>query len=341
MISIEDDGAKRVLDLVETSIKEDRPITREEAKRLLSTKSMSFTLNAYENLLKLSKDDMITIITSLGEADPTQSEPAKRRFEEGFRSCYSLEVVERLRRELEAAARIPFDVAEEKALRHLPPDTTIESTVYLTVDAFNPGMVRNGNVGLSIISSLEKVSTDYLAHEFHHVGFANCLSGRPEVERMAKNPKAPEEAAIQLICHLVSEGMANHYCTPTMVRAGEHKSPQANEKILSYERSLTEMLDETWTLIADCMDGGAPLDEYREHVMDILIDRESILPKVHFIGEKMISLIEEDPETRPEDMIDLCNHPENLISLYTGPARRKGLPSLPDEYAEKILNVVG
>ena len=64
-------------------------------------------------------------------------------------------------------------------------------------------------------------------------------------------------------------------------------------------------------LIMDCLDRGAPLDEYRERVMDILIDRESILPKVHFIGEKMISLIEEDPETRPEDMIDLCNNPEN------------------------------
>lgn len=341
MISIEDDGARRFLDLVETSIKEDRPITREEAQRLLSTKSMSFTLNAYENLLNLSKDDMISIITSLGEASPTQSEPVNRRFEEGFRSCHSLKAVERLRRGLEAAARIPFEVAEEKALRHLPPDTAIESTIYLTVDAFNPGMVRDGNVGLSIISGLEKVSMDYLAHEFHHVGFAYCLSKRPEMERMAKNPEAPEETAIQLISHLVSEGMANHYCTPKMVKAGEHKSPEANEKIQAYERNLIEMLEETWRLIVDCLDGGAPLDEYKERVMNILIDKESILPKVHFIGEKMISLIEEDPETRPEDMIDLCNHPENLVSLYTGPARRKGLPSLPDEYAQKILNVVG
>ena len=341
MISIEDDGARRFLDLVETSIKEDRPITRKEAQQLLSTRSMSFTLNAYENLLNLSKDDMITIITSLGETNLTQSEPAKRRFEEGFRSCHSLEAVERLRRRLEAAARIPFEAAEEKALRYLPPDTAIESTVYLTVDAFNPGMVRDGDVGLSIISGLEKVSMDYLAHEFHHVGFANRLSRRPEVERMAKNPKAPEEVAIQLICHLVSEGMANHYCTPMMVRAGKHKSLKANEKILAYERNLIEMLEETWRLIMDCLDGGAPLDECKERVTGILLDKESILPKVHFIGEKMISLIEEDPETRPEDIVDLCNHPENLVDLYTGPARKKGLPSLPDEYAEKILKIVG
>jgi len=341
MITIEDDGARMFLDLVETSIKEGRPITREEARRLLSTKSMSFTLNAYEALFNLSVDDMITIITNLGEASPTQSEPIKRRFEKGFRSCHSLEAVERLRRGLEAAERIPFEVAEEKALRHLPPDTAIESTVYLTVDAFNPGMVRDGDVGISIISGLEKISMDYLAHEFHHVGFANCLSRRPEVERMAKSPEAPEEVAIQLICHLVSEGMANHYCTPMMVRAGEHKSPRANERITAYERSLTEMLEETWRLIRDCLDGGAPLDECRERAMGILIDRESILPKVHFIGEKMIVLIEENPETRPEDLVGLCNHPEDLVRLYAGPAREKGLPSLPDEYAQKILNLVG
>lgn len=341
MITIEDDGTRGFLDLVETSIKEDRPITRKEAQRLLSTKSMSFTLNAYENLLNLSMDDMVSILTSLGEVNPTQSEPVKRRFEEGFRSCYSLEAVERLRRGLEAAARIHFGVAEGKALGYLPPGTVIESTVYLTVDTFNPGMVRDGNVGLSIISGLEKVSMDHLAHEFHHVGFMNCLSRRPGVERMAKNPEAPEEVAIQLICHLVSEGMANHYCTPRMVKAGEHKSPKANEKILAYERNLIEMLEETWRLIMDCLDGGASLDEYKERVTGILLDKESILPKVHFIGEKMIALIEEDPEIRSEDIIGLCNHPENLVNLYTGLARKKELPCLPDEYAEKLLNLVG
>ena len=341
MITIEDDGTRGFLDLVETSIKEDRPITRKEAQRLLKQKSMSFTLSAYENLLNLSMDDMVSILTDLGEVNPTQSEAVKRRFEEGFRSCYSLEAVERLRRGLEAAARIKFEVAEGKALRYLPPGTVIESTVYLTVDAFNPGMVRDGNVGLSILSGLEKASMDYLAHEFHHVGFMNCLSRRAGVERMAKNPEAPEEVAIQLICHLVSEGMANHYCTPRMVKAGEHKSPRANEKILFYERNLIEMLEETWRLIMDCLEGEAPLNEYKKRVAGILLDKESILPKVHFIGEKLIALMEEDPEIRSEDIIGLCNHPENLVRLYSGPAREKGLPRLPDEHTEKLLSLFG
>ena len=73
MITIEDDGASMFLDLVETSIKEDRPITREEAQRLLSTKSMSFTLNAYEALFNLSVDDMISIITGRARANWSSS----------------------------------------------------------------------------------------------------------------------------------------------------------------------------------------------------------------------------------------------------------------------------
>lgn len=341
MITVEDDDARMFLNLVEASINECRRVSREEAERLLSTRAMSFTLDAYEGMLDLSRGDMVSILTNLGSAHTFHGDAVKLRFEEGFRSCYSLEVVAKLQGVLEAVSRIDFGVAEQKALRYLPPGTVIESTIYLTVDAFNPAMVRGGNVGLSIISGLDNVNMDHLAHEFHHVGFMNCLSRRPGVMRMIIDSEAPEEIAIQLICHLVSEGMANHYCTPRMVKAGEHKSPRANEKIQAYERNLNMMLEETWGLVRDCMDGGAPLEEYRKRLMGILLDKESVLPKVHFVGEKIIALIEEDPETRPEDIIGLCNCPENVVNLYMGPAQRRGLPYLPCEYVEELLKVVG
>jgi hypothetical protein len=111
MISIEDDGAAMFLDLVETSIREDRRITVEEARRLLSTRGMSFTLSAYERLLGLTRDDMVSMLVNLGSEQPVNADPVKLRFEEGFRSCYSLEVVSRLRREIEAVLNLDFGVA--------------------------------------------------------------------------------------------------------------------------------------------------------------------------------------------------------------------------------------
>jgi hypothetical protein len=327
------------LELVEASIREGRHITVEEAERLLSTKTMSFTFSAYENLMGLSRGDMVSLLVNLGSEHPVSTDPVKLRFEEGFRSCYSLEAVTRLRRGVEAALGADFDVAEQKATRYLPRGTVIESTMYLTVDAFNPGMVRDGDVGRSILHGLEEISMDHMAHEFHHLGFMSCLSRRSGMMKLAMHADAPEDVAIQLICHLVSEGLANHYCTPYMVRAGEHKSPKANEKILAYERNLNAMLEEAWGLVRDCLDGEGPLETCRERLMGILIDRESVLPKVHFLGERIISLLEEDAETGFEDIIDLCLRPEDVLRLYAGPATRRGLPRLPDNYVLKLLRV--
>ena len=340
MITIEDDGAAMFLDLVETSIREDRRITVEEARRLLSTRGMSFTLSAYERLLGLTRDDMVSMLVNLGSEQPVNADPVKLRFEEGFRSCYSLEAVSRLRREVEAVLNLDFGAAEQKALMYLPAGTVIESTVYLTVDAFNPGMVRGGDVGRSILHGLDDISMDHMAHEFHHAGLMSCLSRRLGLARLAESADTPEGVAAQLVIHLISEGLANHYCTPNMVKAGEHKSPEANEKIRGYEQNQNEMLEEAWNLIRDCLDGEASMEEYKDRLMAILIDRESILPKVHFIGERIISVLEDYPEIGLKDIVELCLFPENLVALYAEPAARLGLPRLPDVYALKLKRIM-
>jgi len=71
------------LDLVEASIREGRHITVDEAERLLSTRAMSFTLSAYEKLLGLTRDDMISIFVNLGSEHPVNTDPVELRFEEG------------------------------------------------------------------------------------------------------------------------------------------------------------------------------------------------------------------------------------------------------------------
>jgi hypothetical protein len=325
---------------VEASIREGKRITVEEAKRLLSTKAMSFTLSAYEKLIGFTMDDMVSILVNLGSDRLVNTDPMKLRFEKGFRSCYSLGAAARLRRKMEAVLGMDFGVAERKALKYLPEGTIIESTVYLTVDAFNPGMVRGGDVGLSIIQGLSEINMDHMAHEFHHVGVMYCLSQRPEISRVTVSANSQEEVAVQLVCHIVSEGLANHYCTPDMVRAGTHKSPKANEKIRGYERNQNVMLEEAWSLVRDCLDGTGYLKECRKRLRDILIDNESILPKVHFIGEKIISVLDEDSDIGQNDIVDLCLRPENLVSLYAVPAARLSLPKLPNEYAFKLQRIM-
>jgi hypothetical protein len=336
VISVIGDGAEMFLDILEASIKSNTSITVEDALQILSTKSMSFTLKAYEQMIGLTKKDMITILTSLNNINSTQNDPIKNKIEEGFRFCNSLEKIETLHDNLKKAYEINFEIAVKKALRYLPKGTDIHSTVYFTIDVFNPGMVYNGNIGVSIVKGIGRVNLDYLAHEFHHVGFHNCLLKRSGLIRKAKDPMLPEEGVIQLIYHLVSEGLANHYCTPEMVKTGCHKSPRANTRIETYEQSFEEMIGDIWSLIKDCFDSIVSLSEYKERVSDIILDKESILPKVHFLGERMIAAIEKRPENSFDDIIELCNKPENFVQLYISAIKETGIPSLQEKYLLKI-----
>ena len=338
MITVEDDGARMFLNLTETSIKDNRRINREEAQRLISTRTMNFTASAYEKLMNLTKNDLSQIITNIGSDQPISVEPLKAKLEKGFRRCYSLQTLERLRKGVEDASKKDFTEAETIALNYLPSGTTINSTIYLTVDSFNPGMVRGNDIGLSILSDLQNLDMHHLAHELHHVGYMSCISRIPTLERIYANATAPKEVAVRLILHLVSEGLANHYCTPDMVRTGENKSDRVNTRIRGYEENLEDMLQDAWSLIRDSLDASEPIDKLNLRLMEVLIDEDSILPKVHFLGERLISILDDSPEISQKEIIDLCNHPEEVVQLYN--SINSHLPKLQEEYEEKLLKFI-
>lgn len=336
MLRLESEGASLFLDLVEGSINGRRP-TEEEIDRLLSTGSFDFMVRAYSKMLGLSREDFAAAIRALVSESPAHSDPLKAIFEEGLRSCRDQEKITQLRERLDKFLEADFGEAERIALSYLPQGTPMESTIFLTVDSFNPGMVYEGDIGLSVLSvDPENLDTGYLAHELHHVGFRHWVCRDPELIGAFGEPKTPGDIAVKLILHLISEGLANHFCTPEMVRAGPGGSERKNEKIRIYEESLEQILGEVWSLVSDCLLGREPLGICEERLRDMVLDRDRVLPKVHFIGERIVSLLDLDPGIERHELIELCRRPQDFIWLYRKIAERNYLPEPSKEAGEAL-----
>ncbi len=339
MLRLESEGASLFLDLVEGSINGRRP-TEEEIDMLLSTGSFNFMVRAYSKMLGLSREDFAAAMKNLRSDRKAHSDPLKAGFEEGFRSCRDPETVAWLRKRIKGFSGVDFGEAERIALSFLPQGTPLESTIFLTVDSFNPGMVYEGDIGLSVLSmDPENLDTGYLAHELHHVGFRHWVGRDPELIGAFGEPKTPGDVAVKLILHLISEGLANHFCTPEMVRAGPGGSERKNEKIRIYEESLEQMLGEVWSLVSDCLLGREPLGICEERLRDMVLDREGVLPKVHFIGERIVSLLDLDPGVERAEIIELCRRPRDLIGLYRKIAERNCLPEPSKEAGEALSSL--
>ncbi|UCH58021.1 MAG: hypothetical protein JSV18_03765 [Candidatus Bathyarchaeota archaeon] len=341
MIVVEEDGVLLFLDILEGALASNRSPSDEEVDRILSTGFMAFMIEAYSRLLDLTRSDVASFLKNLGSEKPISTDPVKSMFEEGFRSCYDLSRIAELRRNVEQISGIDFQGAEGMALSYLPPGTDIRSTLYLTVDAFNPGMVFGGNMGRSILHPVRyPLDLSYLAHEFHHLGFGCWVSRSPDLERAFLGEETHESVAVRLVLHMISEGMANHFCTPNMVRPGPDRSPRVNEKIRRYGRDLRHMLEEAVDLLSDCVAKEAPVDRCEERLMDIVLDREKMLPKVHFMGAEIIGLLDEDPCVELSEIVDLCRRPERFLALYSGVAEKEGFPAVPEGVAELLIDII-
>ena len=341
MIKIDEKGATLFVGLLEASLKEARQLTEDEIGVILSTGFMTFMIDAYSKLLGLTKYEIAAYLRNLGNDTPVSKDPVKAMFEEGFRSCYDLERITELRRNVEAITKIDYQAAEELALLYLPPRTDIECTVYVTVDEFNPAMVSNGNMGQSILTQEVQGDVSYLAHEFHHSGFHNWLSKSPSLKSEFQGKPTYESVAIRLVLHLIMEGMANHFCTPWMVKTGPKRSQRVNDKIRRYEENITAMLGEVVELLSDCVHESASAEDCEERLMNnIILDLEKILPPVHYIGANIIGRIEEKKIVERSKIIDLCRKPDNLVVYYSKVAESEGWPRIPEEVQHHVVKLI-
>ena len=75
--------------------------------------------------------------------------------------------------------------------------------------------------------------------------------------------------------------------------------------------------------------------------MSIILDPECVLPPVHFIGARIIQMLETEPAINREAIINLCKEPGRFFDLYCKINQKHSLPAFPDVVAEKMCDLLG
>ena len=343
MITVESEDVTQLLDILENVVKLQRPPSKEEIDAVLSTKWISFMTEAYSMLSDFSKEGLADVLTNLTRAEPIAHGMVPTRLEEGFRSCLSVRRINLLRKKLQKMMVLDYVKSERIALTYLPPGTPITSTIYLSIDTVNPGMVFGGNVNLSILAfDPENFDFQYLAHELHHLGFRYWIEKNPKLNKLAFRENTDHrEIAVNMILHLLSEGMANYYCTPNHVCLHASDDEEHNHKIKKYEESLNQMLLEIQSLLSDCVSKSLSVEKFRERLMNIIFDQECILPPVHFIGARIIEMFDKDPTISRKDIVDLCKDHSEFFTFYSRTHDREGLPGFSRDVIEQVSSLLG
>jgi len=341
VITIKSNGAAKLLELLENVVRSGQAPTDEEIDNVLSTESMSFMIRAYSRAPEFSREGYKAILSNLTKPNPVSKGLVLSNLEEGLRSCLSYEKIVLLHQRLEKIVKLDFAKAEQTALEYLPPKTPIKTTIYLTIDAFNTGMMFEGNASLSILMfDPDEFDVAGFSHELHHAGFEYWTKGNPKLHALLKKDRAYEGIAVKLIVNLLSEGLANYFCSPMMLNPPENAPEDLEEKIIKYEQNLNQMIQEIQSLLSDCLSETVPVESCKDRLMKILLDPERILPPIHFVGGRIIEMFDKDPKINRSEIINLCKQPAHFFTLYSQVAKKHGMPAFPDDLVKKISTLV-
>jgi len=341
VITLKSNGAAKLLELLENVIRSERVPTDEEIDNVLSTESMSFMIRAYSRAPEFSREGYKAILRNLAKPNPESKGLVLSNLEEGLRSCLSYEKIALLRQRLEKIVKLDFAKAEQTALKYLPPETPIKSTIYLTIDAFNTGMMFEGNASLSILMfDPDKFDVAGFSHELHHAGFEYWIKRNPKLQALLKEDRSYEGIAVKLIVNLLSEGLANYFCSPMMLHPPENAPEDLKEKIIKYGQNLNQMVQEIQSLLSDCLSKTVPVELCKNRLMQMLLDPEDILPPIHFIGGRIVEMFDKDPKINRSEIIDLCKQPAHFFTLYSQVAKRHEMPAFPEDLVQKISTLV-
>ncbi len=336
MIKVHIDGLKRFIAFLEEIVETNHAPSQEAIDRVLADEPLTFMQKAYSNMLDFSQEEFVKVIAHLAEPEPIGEGTIVSKLEEGFRSCLNRGKINSLKEKLSKIEQVDFTKAERIARNYLPPKTVIDSNIYLTIDTFNPGMIHQKDISLSIlVMDLEEINFNHLAHEFHHIGFEYWTKkhGLDSIDK-----ETHEGIATKLLLNLIAEGLANYFCTPEMI----YREPNSKgyERIKEYEQELTQWLKEIQKLFTDCFSKSESIEICKKRLEAIIFDPESILPPIHFIGAKIIEMFDKHPAIEKTETINLCKKPTEFFSLYQKIASENNLPKFSGEIGQQFINIL-
>ena len=136
----------------------------------------------------------------------------------------------------------------------------------------------------------------------------------------------------QTLKYLVSEGLANAFCSPDYVH-GKH--PRVKELRENRNKWFEQLLYLFQGLIAPTEKVTLLKDIYNK----ITTDPEGFLPPGHFLSGVMVSEMEESSEVSRKEIINLPKNPESFIRLYNQATKTSGQLAFPNAVVQQVMAI--
>ena len=290
-------------------------------------------IKAYTGFGGFSQEGLEEVLQNVLEEKPIGKGVVLKKLEFGFRELIDKTKQDKIRKRLEEVKNFDFGEVVQAALKYLPSNTNMDIHIHFTIDAFNTGMFRDDRVFLDIVRvEPSKINPEYLSHEFHHRGAEFWFKKNSRIEFLL-NSKDPRLKLLgQALKYLVSEGLANAFCSPDYVHGKHPRVKELRENRIKWFEQLLNLFQGL----------TAPTEEI-SHLKDmynkITTDPEGFLPPGHFLSGIMVSEMEESSEVSREEIINLPKNPENFIHLYNQATKTSGQLVFPSTLVQQVMTI--
>jgi len=322
-------------------IKNCHKLKEEDIKELMNHPDIKKWLEAYGGSDKVNKIFKRTLL-SVDDEPRSAMQFWEKKIDYGFRKA--VDNIDMMKETINEIKNIDWNSVVQRALQYLPENTELDPDFIVTVDGFNGGMFKNGTVFLSIIYfNKTQFQEDIFAHEFHHMGVNYWFENNAIIQEYEK--KKDSHYLTSIIKYLVSEGLANAFCSPgAIIKTDDDEFKDFNQMIENYEKNQEKLFVQLENLIEKII--KEPEEDLTDLYNDITVDKKGIgLPPGHFLSGRMVMIMEESKAVDEEEIIELVKDPFDFFNLYNRAAedmnRRKFSPELVDgikKYIQEIRN---
>lgn len=245
------------------------------------------------------------------------------RIADGFREAVDeMDVIES---RMDWLARVDPTEVSERVLVFVPGGTPLDSTIHLTVDAINGAFAYQDEMGVSLLrGATDRSSFEVaVAHELHHVCF-RFWAEHDGTRRKLKQERSGRAVAVLHVENLLSEGMANYYCSPRYVFETQPGSLPEDAYAARLARLRGEE-DQLFSIAEDILrmslepeaDYGSCLEAYESLALDM---EDFQLPAAHYLGARMVQVMDRE---YPQERIVACMQDlSRFLPLYNEAAGR-------------------
>jgi hypothetical protein len=322
MLTIDVEGAQALLRLLQRA-REGHPVGEAELEETLDANA--FFTDFYSRWEGSSRQIIREVIRQFDRPEEVPAGILPTRLAEGLRQA--ADEMDLLQGRLSWLREIDAANIVERVLAFLPTNTPLDSVIHITVDLFNNAFAYQGEMGVSLLKGMADRETfeDAVSHELHHVGL-HFWSEQDTVRQTLLQERSGRAVAVLHVENLLSEGMANYYCTPKCVFRESSPESVANAyqaRLARLQRDEGRLFARAAAILDMCLEHEAEHESCWNAFKSLALDmEEAMLPAGHYLGARMVQTME---QAHPRKMVvDCVRHLPRFLPLYNEAARKAG-----------------